>query len=37
MIDFSASINPRSHENIKDAILRNIDFIIHYPDPIIRN
>ena len=34
MIDFSASINPLGlHENIKDAILRNLDFIIHYPDP----
>lgn len=34
MIDFSASINPMGlHENIMDAILRNLDFIIHYPDP----
>lgn len=34
MIDFSASINPLGlHANIKDVILRNIDSIIHYPDP----
>ena len=34
MIDFSASINPLGlHKNIKDAIVRNLDFIIHYPDP----
>ena len=34
MIDFSASINPLGlHKNIKDAIIRNLDFIIHYPDP----
>lgn len=34
LIDFSASINPLGlRENIKDAILRNLDCIIHYPDP----